>query len=765
MKPEDLKNSNDELKATTEESNAADTPELNLEQTSAEAEKEEIKAPVENDEKKQAEEEEAAPDEPFVSGEEEIVSGISAEDKADAPDEEATPVAKEEVEEEAENQPAEEEAPAVEGTTAEPEEETPAEEAVAEPMEDAEAQADSAPEDVQEEKIAAENEAEQEPEHTTEPEAEGDEITEVAAAGKPEARRERPNYAEMTEVELINALRHLMANHAEDDIRDDVEAIKINFYKKHRAVAEEEKAKFLEEGGAEEEFEPSNAPYEDDLRNLLREYRHTKTQQHRENEDEKEDNLQRKYEIIEEIRTLVNRKESINKTFQEFRDLQQEWREIGLVPQSKLKDLWETYHHHVENFYDYIKINRELRDLDLKKNMEAKIILCEKAEELLVEPSVLKAFNILQKYHEQWREIGPVPRDKKEELWERFKAATAQINKKHQGYFEGRKQEQKKNLEAKIALCEKAEEIANADITNHKDWDHKSHELIKLQRVWRTIGFAPKKENTLVYERFRTACDSFFDAKRDFYSQNKELQQNNLQMKTDLCVQAEALKDSMDWRKTTEEFIRIQKKWKEIGPVPRKQSDIIWKRFRTACDYFFENKSKHYHNIDEEQFDNLKLKKELIAEVKNYKLTRDEEADLNQIKEFQRRWTDIGHVPFKEKDAVQNEFREAINKHFDSLKIDDQKRNLLKFKTKMGNISGTSRGTNKMRFEREKYVSKLKQLESDLILLNNNIGFFANTKNAESLIDDVNKKITDTEEKIEFLKEKINIIDAMDDED
>jgi len=573
------------------------------------------------------------------------------------------------------------------------------------------------------------------------------------------------DYSSYTEVELINALRDLLAETTNEDIKDEVDRIKINFYKKHRANIEAEKAAFLADGGAEEEFEPGNAPYEDDLKNLLREYRQQKNERSKHMEEEKEQNLEIKYQIIEDIKSLVNRDESINKTFHEFRDLQQKWRDTGLVPQSKLKDLWETYHHHVENFYDYIKINKELRDLDLKKNMEAKIALCEKAEELLVEPSVIKAFNILQKYHEQWREIGPVPRDKKDDLWERFKAATSKINKKHQEYFEDRKEDQKKNLEAKTALCEKAEEIATLELHNHKEWDEKSRELIELQKVWRTIGFAPKKENNRIYERFRSACDKFFDAKRDFYAHNKELQQNNLQRKLDLCVQAEALKDSNDWKKTTDEFIRIQKKWKEIGPVSRKQSDAIWKRFRAACDYFFDQKSEHFSTVDHEQVDNLKKKIELIEEIKNYKLTRDEDQDLDQMKEFQRRWTEIGHVPYKDKDKIQNEFRNAVNSHFDHLKIDDHKRNVLKFKSKMSNFSETSRGQNKMRFERDKYVAKMKQLENDLALLNNNIGFFANTKNAESLIDDVNKKIQATMEKIELLKEKIRIIDEMDDED
>ena len=573
------------------------------------------------------------------------------------------------------------------------------------------------------------------------------------------------DYSGHSEVELINALRELISVPKDEDIKDEIERIRIHFYRKHRENIEEEKRRFLEEGGDENEFVPGNLIYEEDLKNLLKDYRQLKTDHAKMVEEEKDHNLQVKYDIIEEIKSLVNRKESINKTFQEFRELQQRWRDTGPVPQSKLKDIWETYHHHVENFYDYIKINRELRDLDLKKNMELKIVLCGKAEELLLEPSIIKAFNILQKYHEQWREIGPVPRDKKDELWERFKAATSKINKKHQEFFEGRKDEQKKNLEAKTALCEKAEEIAALALETHKEWDDKSRELIELQKVWRTIGFTPKKENNRVYERFRGACDCFFNAKREFYSQNKEFQSNNLQMKTDLCLQAEAIKDNTDWKKTTDEFIRIQKKWKEIGPVPRKQSDAIWKRFRVACDYFFDQKSKHFSVVDVEQEDNLALKKALIQEVKSYQLTRDEDVDLAQMREFQRRWTEIGHVPFKDKDAVQNEFRDAVNAHFDHLKIDDQKRNLLKFRSKVSNISVTGRGMNKMRYERDKYVTRLKQMESDLALLNNNIGFFANTKNAESLIDDVNRKIQATQEKIELLKEKIRIIDEMDEED
>jgi hypothetical protein len=573
------------------------------------------------------------------------------------------------------------------------------------------------------------------------------------------------DYANLSEIDLINELRILLQNDDFESIKDNVDAIKINFFRRYRTNIELQKTAFTEAGGNLEEFKAEPDPYELDLRNLLKQYQDIRSEHNKKIDETKDANLQKKYEIIEEIKALINNKESINKTFHDFRDLQNRWREIGLVPQAKLKDLWDTYHHHVENFYDFIKINKELRDLDLKKNLEIKMEICEKSEELLVEPSIIKAFNVLQKYHEQWREVGPVPRDKKDELWERFKAATSIINKKHQDYFEGRKSDQKKNLDAKIALCEKVEDIAASEIDAHRDWDDRSKELIELQKVWRTIGFAPKKDNNKIYERFRIASDKFFDRKREFYNQNKEEQQNNLQLKTDLCVQAEALKDSTDWKKTADEFINIQRAWKEIGPVPRKFSDVIWKRFRAACDYFFENKSKHFSSIDGEQSDNLRRKKELLEEVKQFTLSGDDNADLDKLKEFQRRFTDIGHVPFRDKDAIQNDFRDVINRHFDTLRIDEKRRNLMKFKNKVSNNTSSGKGQNKNRFEREKYMTKLKQMETDLALLDNNIGFFANTKNASALIEDVNQKIISTKEKIEFLKEKIRIMDSMEDDE
>ncbi|HPF93192.1 MAG TPA: DUF349 domain-containing protein, partial [Tenuifilaceae bacterium] len=427
--------------------------------------------------------------------------------------------------------------------------------------------------------------------------------------------REQVDYSKLSKEELAVRLAELIQNKPVNRIRADVESIKINFYKKHKAENELKRKEWVETGGSIEEFQTPEDAVEPQIKELLKQYRDKKSIFNRELEDQKAKNLEVKQAIIEEIKELVNRNESVNQTFQDFRQLQQKWREVGPVPQASLNDLWETYHHHVQNFYDYVKINKELKDLDLKKNLEEKILLCEKAEELLLETSIVNAFKKLQKYHNQWREIGPVPSENRTEIWERFKEVTTTINKKHQEHFEGLREEQKANLEAKKALCESAEELAAKVINSAKEWNKFSKEMIELQKVWKTIGFAPKKDNNKIYERFRAACDTFFNNKREFYHDAREEQTNNLQLKTELCIQAEGLKESSEWKKTTEELINLQKRWKEIGPVPRKHSDEVWKRFRAACDYFFERKSQHFEKVDSKYEDNLKAKEELITEI------------------------------------------------------------------------------------------------------------------------------------------------------
>lgn len=596
---------------------------------------------------------------------------------------------------------------------------------------------------------------------TKESEVATDETTEA------ESTPELPNakdvdYTQYNNDKLVDIFSEYLSDHPIEKLKDHVDAIKSVFYKKLNKEIEDKKANFLKEGGVAEDFKVEESPIELKMKDLLNLFRDKRQEINKNLESQKEVNLQTKYEIIESIKELINSQESLNKTFQDFRNLQERWREIGPVPQKNVKDLWESYHYHVEAFYDYIKINKELRDLDFKKNLDAKIALCEKAEELLLEPSVVEAFRNLQVLHDQWREIGPVPADKRAELWERFRDATSKINHRHQEYFVNLKEEQKNNLKEKTVLCEKAEELSELEPANAKEWEEKSKEIIELQKIWKTIGFAPKKHNTKIYERFRAACDKFFDKKREYFAHNREEQENNLQLKTELCFQAEGIQDSTDWKKTTDELIKLQKRWKTIGPVPIKQSDKIWKRFRAACDTFFNNKSKFYENIDSKYEDNLKLKEELIEEINKFELTEEVDKNLTILKEYQRKWSEIGFVPIKQKDTIQEKYRHAINSKFDLLKLDEDKKSILKFRSRIESMASKPNANRRLAMERDKCYNKLKQLENDITLWENNIGFFSTSKNAESMITDVEHKISSAKRRIEALNEKIQIIDEFD---
>jgi hypothetical protein len=560
---------------------------------------------------------------------------------------------------------------------------------------------------------------------------------------------------------LIGSLKNLLKERPVAEIKEEVETIRKAFDGISSELEDLARKQFVESGEPVELFIHQPDELQKLFSALLFEYRTKRDSERQSQEQIKDKNLEAKYEVIEGIKDLLNRQESLNDTFQEFRELQQKWRDIGPVPQSKLHDLWETFHLHVENFYNYIKINNELRDLDLKKNFDLKVELCEKAEALMLEPSPVKAFKSLQNMHDQWREVGPVPHDKRDELWDRFKAATAKINQRQQEHFESLKNQLKKNLEAKTELCEKAESLLEKELTSPKEWEEKSKQLIDLQQVWKTIGFAPKKENNLVYERFRKACDTFFNNKRDFFKSYKDDQQNNLQLKTELCIQAEAMKDSQDWKKATDEYIRIQKRWKEIGPVPRKQSDVIWKRFRQACDYFFNRKKDFFSNIDEAQDANLKAKEAIIAELTAFELKDDSEQCFEALQEFQRRWSDIGFVPIKEKERINQEFRNLINQKFDHLNLNEVDKNLQKFRNKLENWKTNEQFNEKVGQERNKIILKLKQLEGDIILWENNIGFFAKSKNSDALVRDFQHKIESGKRNISLLNKKLDLIDEM----
>lgn len=568
------------------------------------------------------------------------------------------------------------------------------------------------------------------------------------------------DYSGNNNSQLLSIFSELLHTRPVQTIRKNVDAIKIAFYKNYRNEVDQLRKKFIEEGGTIEDFVPPTNDEEQRFKTLFAEYRQKRNEYLAQIETEKEENYQKKLQIIEELKELINSNETLNHTFTAFRDLQHRWKEIGLVPQSVVKDLWETYNLYVENFYNFIKINKELRDLDLKKNYEAKIQLCEEAEALVLEPSVINAFHRLQKLHEQWREIGPVANEYKDQLWDRFREASSKINKRHQEYFDTLKEEQKKNLDLKTELCVKAEELVAAPPVSRKEWNKASEQLIEIQKVWKTIGFAPKKDNTKIYERFRNACDRFFENKRNFYLQIKAEMETNLQLKNEICSQAESIQDSEEWKKTTDELIALQKRWKEIGPVARRHSDAVWKRFRAACDHFFERKAAHFSTIDTQYEENLKQKQALLEELKAFVEREDMANDgFETLKEMQRRWSEIGFVPIKQKDAIQSEYRKVVDAAFAKLRGNEKERHLERFKGKLQSLSSEGNNDRRIRHERDRLYNKMKQLEADIALLENNIGFFSKSKNAESMIRDVNEKIAKAKQEMETIIEKINLID------
>ncbi len=526
------------------------------------------------------------------------------------------------------------------------------------------------------------------------------------------------------------------------------------------ANAEMAKSVFYKVLNVEKEKEGTDVSLaEENFKELYGKYRQIRMAHVQDIEKEKEENYVKKLQIIEELRALLEKAEDVNHTFPEFRELQNRWRAIDMVPQAKAKDLWDTYQHYVEKFYDYIKINNEFRDMDFKKNLEAKTSLCERAEALVDEPNVVGAFKELQKLHDEWKEIGPVAKEFRESIWERFKGVTSVINKRHQAHFEQLKEEQKKNLDAKVQLCEKAEEIAAAVPQESGDWNALSKQMENLQAQWKNVGFAAKKENQKIYDRFREACDKFYNSKREYYANFKNVMQENLKLKEQLCEKAEALMESEDWKKATDQLIQLQKQWKEIGPVARKQSDAVWKRFRAACDHFFDNKSKHFDKVDEQYSGNLALKLALIEEVKAYKVGDTREDDINAMREFQNRWNAIGYVPFKEKEKVQKEFNTALDMHFADIRSLEGEKKLNKFRRMVVEVKNSGKGDRGLRFEREKLLLKYRKMEQDIATLENNMGFFARTKNADSMIADVKKKISIAKEELARIEEKIRIID------
>ena len=543
--------------------------------------------------------------------------------------------------------------------------------------------------------------------------------------------------------ELLAIFARMLEERPVQSLRRDVEALKIAFYKLRRAESDAARRAFVEAGGAEGEFVSEPDPAELRFKDLFREYRRLRDEFVAGLEAAKEENLKIKLQIIEELKELASSDEMLNQTFNKFRELQHRWKETGVVPQQNVKDLWETYNLHVENFYNFIKINKELRDLDLKKNYEQKLALCEQAEALVLEPSIVEAFHKLQKLHDEWREIGPVANEYKEVLWNRFKEASSRINKQHQEFFENIKQEQLRNLELKSELCVKAEELAQQPLTSRKEWNKASEKLFEIQKV-----------NNAIYERFRNACDKFFEAKRAYYAGLKGEMEHNLQLKTELCEAAEALRDSEEWKKTTDELIALQAKWKQTGAVSRRYSDQIWKRFRAACDAFFERKSRHFAAVDDQYGENLRRKEALLEEMAAADILA---GGFEMIRDFQRRWGEIGFVPIKQKEAIQKRYKEGVDKMFDTLRGSERDRSMDRFKEKVSSLKAS--GDRRLRTERDRLYNKVRQLEQDIALLENNIGFFSKSKNAEAMIAEVRAKIERAKQEMQAAIEKVKLID------
>lgn len=475
-------------------------------------------------------------------------------------------------------------------------------------------------------------------------------------------------------------------------------------------------------------------------------YKKERAEYNRQQDAQREDNFAKKQAVIEDLKNLVEKQEDVNSTFPAFRELQNRWREIGPVPATKFRDLNDTYQFYVEKFYDMVKINRDLRDLDFKKNLEAKEAFCQAAEKLSENENVVEAFRELQKLHEQWKEFGPVAKEFRDSIWDRFKAATAVINKKYQAYFEGQKEKQQENLAEKTKLCEQVEAIAGKEVKSSNEWNTLSTEIEEIQKIWRTIGFATRKENQKIYDRFRAACDKFFTRKREYYSQFKDSMNENMEKKLSLIEQAEALKDSKEWKKTTEALIALQKQWKEIGAVPRKKSEQLWKRFRAACDEFFNERDKNA-KPENDFYGNLKAKKALVEEINEYALSGDAAADREAARAFADRWQGIGFVPFKEKDAIQASYTEAMKAKFPDFSPRGPRQG--------GGNAGRCGGSRKPLSEKDRLVQQYNKLQQDIDTYENNIGFFSTSKNSAPLIQKMQERIDAAKQELKDLEAKI----------
>ena len=563
----------------------------------------------------------------------------------------------------------------------------------------------------------------------------------------------------ITKEEILNKLAELV-NNAAEIARADVETLKQAYYKIRRNEVEEEKAAFLENGGEEKDFVASEDETENKIKDLLSTYKEKRAALLAEEERIKNENYTLKLQLIDKLKALTESSDDFNKLYNDFKEIQQKWKEIKLVPAEYVNDLWKNYQIYSEKFYDLIKINNQFREYDFKKNLEMKTALCETVERLQNEPDVVSAFHQLQKLHQQWREIGPVAKELRDELWARFKTASTAINKRHQEHFEKLKAKEQENLEAKTAICEEIEAIDFSQLKSFKDWENKNKEVIALQEKWKTIGFDPKKHNVKIFERFRAACDAYFNKKSEFYKSLKEGMEKNLELKKALCEKAEALKDSTDWKETTEQLIALQKEWKKVGSVARKHSDSIWKRFITACDYFFEQKNKNVVSQKSVEQQNLAAKKEIIEKIKALDESLPHNEAVATLKEYMAAWNQIGFVPFKDKDKVYKAYHEAVDQQFDRLKVDMNERKMQSFRNNVNSLAEGSDNKGRLYSERERLMRTYERMKNELQTYENNIGFLSvSSKGGGGLVKEMERKIEKLKEEMKLIIQKIDTID------
>ncbi|MBQ8462769.1 MAG: DUF349 domain-containing protein [Prevotella sp.] len=580
---------------------------------------------------------------------------------------------------------------------------------------------------------------------TTAPEVESNEV----------AAEERKTYT--TKQEVLDRVKEI-AHGEEQPQKEEVEYLKTVFYKLHIAEREAKLKDYIDGGGDPEAYQITPDEDEEVFKAEMGIIKERRQQQFREMEAEKEENLKKKLDIIEKIKAMVTSPEEASKTYQEFKTLQQEWRDIKAVPAERANELWRNYQLYVEQFYDLLKLNSEARELDFRKNLEAKTRLCEAAEKLADEEDVISAFHQLQKLHQEYREIGPVSKDLREEIWQRFKAASTVINKRHQQHFEDLRAREEENLARKTALCEKVEAIAAEENRGSADWERHTQEIIAVQQEWKTIGFAPQKMNVKIFERFRAACDDFFARKAEYFKTLKDTFKENVEKKRALIEKAKALQDSTEWRSTSDKLIALQKEWKTIGMVPKKMGDQLWEEFLAACNKFFEARNAAGAGQRTEEYGNLEKKRDVIARLSA--IAEEGGDDLQEkVQALVEEYNAIGHVPFKEKDKLYKEYHSVLDRLYKELNISVAKRRLSKFKDNLKQVA--ERGEGALDTERARLMRQYDSLKQEIQTYENNLGFLSvSSKKGNSLIDEMNRKVQKLKDDLQLVKEKIKAIDA-----